>query len=208
MMMMENSKQPDNSYTSSPGNGGDDSPGNNGYSLSFFHFCPHCGSYNFIDNDFKSKRCLDCGFVFYLNASAATAAFILDGNGRLLAEHRRLAPSKGKLDLPGGFVDMGETVEKGVAREVAEETGLVVSRAEFLFSFPNKYLYSGFTVPTIDLFFLCSIDEEQSCLHAADDAADVVWLDVESVNPDDFAFDSTRKAVRKFLSNYSEYLKK
>lgn len=100
----------DNKFPSSHGEDG------NANALSFFRFCPHCGSANFIDNDFKSKRCRDCGFVYYLNASAATAAFILDDRGRLLAEHRKLEPSKGKLDLPGGFVDMGEAVEEGMKR--------------------------------------------------------------------------------------------
>ena len=205
---MEKRKQQGNINIPSSGEGGGKHSTDSRSGLSFFQFCPHCGGSNFVDNDFKSKRCLDCGFVFYINASAAVAAFVLDGKGRLLAEHRRLRPSKGMLDLPGGFVDKGETVEEGVAREVKEETGLVVAKAEYLFSFPNKYLYSGFTVPTLDMFFLCSVDWERSELHAADDAADVVWLDIENINPDVFAFDSTRKAVRKFLCNYPEYLKK
>ncbi len=200
--MTKCNNQSDNKFPSSHGEDG------NANALSFFRFCPHCGSANFIDNDFKSKRCRDCGFVYYLNASAATAAFILDDRGRLLAEHRKLEPSKGKLDLPGGFVDMGEAVEEGMKREVLEETGLLVKDVRFLFSYPNKYLYSGFTVPTADMFFLCSVDGKASRLHAGDDAADVVWLDIDRVNPDDFAFDSTCRAVRKFLRDYPENLKK
>lgn len=43
--------------------------------------------------------------------------------------------------------------EEGVAREVREETGLQVVEATYLFSLPNTYLYSGFLVHTLDLFF-------------------------------------------------------
>lgn len=152
-------------------------------------------------------RCEDCGFVYYLNASAATAAYIFNDKGQLLVEHRKENPEKGKLDLPGGFVDMGESIEEGVAREVKEETGLTVVSATFLFSFPNIYVYSGLNIPTVDSSFLCKV-EDFSTLLASDDAADVLWLDINDINPDVFAFDSTRKGVRKFLSNKGKYLKK
>jgi len=62
--------------------------------------------------------------VYYMNPSAATAAFILNGKGELLVERRKREPAKGTLDLPGGFADFDETAEEGVAREVLEETGL------------------------------------------------------------------------------------
>lgn len=168
-----------------------------------FRFCPRCGSHHFVVNDFKSKRCLDCGFVYYLNPSSATAAFILNDKGQLLVSHRKLNPAKGRLDLPGGFCDMGESMEQGVAREVKEETGLIVTKADFLFSFPNDYLYSGFTIPTLDSFFLCKVDDF-STLQAADDAADTLWLDISSIDPSTFAFDSTRRAVAEFLKIYNK----
>lgn len=176
-------------------------------SLDFFEHCPHCGSSRFVPNDFKSRRCEDCGFVYYLNPSAATAAFILNNKGQLLVIHRKEEPSKGMLDLPGGFCDVGETMETGVIREVKEETGLDVMQAQFLFSFPNNYMYSGFNVPTLDCFFLCRVADE-GALHAADDAADARWMDLSTVDAGSFAFESTRHAVCNFLQNQSEYLKK
>ena len=45
--------------------------------LELFKFCPKCGSPSFVENNEKSKRCDDCGFVYYFNASSATVAFIL-----------------------------------------------------------------------------------------------------------------------------------
>ena len=50
---------------------------------------------------------------------------------------RAKEPAKDTLDLPGGFIDMNETGEEGVAREVEEETGLKVKKATYLFSLPN-----------------------------------------------------------------------
>ena len=77
--------------------------------LELFKFCPKCGSSHFEENNMKSKRCADCGFVYYFNPSAATVAFILNEKEELLVCRRGKNPKIGTLDLPGGFVDMRET---------------------------------------------------------------------------------------------------
>lgn len=102
--------------------------------LNYFAHCPVCGSDNFNVNDAKSKRCNDCGFVYYLNPSAATAAFILNENNELLVVVRKQEPARGTYDLPGGFCDMDETAEQGIAREVKEETNLDVTDVQYLFA--------------------------------------------------------------------------
>ena len=84
--------------------------------LSQFLYCPECGSSHFEVNNEKSKRCADCGFVYYFNPSAATVALILNEKNELLVCRRAKEPAKGTLDLPGGFIDMNETGEEGVAR--------------------------------------------------------------------------------------------
>ena len=100
--------------------------------LERFSYCPVCGSKHFDQQDFKSKKCQNCGFQYYMNPSAATAAFITNGEGQLLVLTRKKEPAKGTLDLPGGFCDIGETLEQGIRREVREETGLIVDKAEYL----------------------------------------------------------------------------
>lgn len=96
--------------------------------LSQFRYCPKCGSEHFKVHNEKSKQCADCGFIYYFNPSSATVALILNEKNELLVCRRAKAPAKGTLDLPGGFIDMTETGEEGVAREVLEETGLKVEK--------------------------------------------------------------------------------
>ena len=99
--------------------------------LSQFRYCPKCGSEHFEIHNEKSKQCKDCGFVYYFNSSAATVALILNGRNELLVCRRAKEPAKGTLDLPGGFIDMAETGEEGVAREVKEETGYTLTSYRF-----------------------------------------------------------------------------
>ena len=166
--------------------------------LELFKYCPKCGSPHFEVNNEKSKRCADCGFVY---SSAATVAFILNDKNELLVCRRGKEPAKGTLDLSGGFIDMYETGEEGVAREVLEETGLQVEEAVYQFSLPNTYLYSGFLVHTLDQFFLCKV-KDTSRIKAMDDVAESFWLPLDEVNPEEFGLDSVREGVRRFLKEH------
>ena len=53
-------------------------------------------------------------------------AVVVDDRGRVLLIKRATEPMKGHWSLPGGLLELGETLEEGVKREVAEETGLIV----------------------------------------------------------------------------------
>lgn len=167
--------------------------------LSQFLYCPECGSSRFEVHNGKSKRCADCGFVYYFNPSSATVAFILNERNELLVCRRAKEPAKGTLDLPGGFVDMYETGEEGVAREVREETGLEVKRAIYLFSLPNIYVYSGFPVHTLDMFFRCDVESAER-FSAMDDVADAFFLPLSDVHPEDFGLTSVREGLKRFLT--------
>lgn len=165
-----------------------------------FAYCPVCGKAEFKPNTEKSLRCGDCGFELFMNPAAATVAVIYDDEGRLLVVRRKNDPAKGKLDLPGGFCDVGEKAEEGVCREVLEETGLKVVSKKFLFSLPNMYRYSGIDIPTTDLFFECRVKTKNKKAVAMDDAAECLWLYPHEINPADFGLQSIRKGVKLLLN--------
>jgi ADP-ribose pyrophosphatase YjhB (NUDIX family) len=162
-----------------------------------FKYCPKCGSEFFEEHNFKSKHCSNCGFTYYQNPSSSTAAFILNSKEELLVVRRGKEPAKGTLDLPGGFVDNDETAEEGMIREIKEETGLDISKVEYLFSIPNIYRYSGMDIHTLDMFFLCHTEAE--IVKAADDVSECNWVPLQEVYVERFGLRSIREAVHRFL---------
>jgi ADP-ribose pyrophosphatase YjhB (NUDIX family) len=151
-----------------------------------------------VENNFKSKKCEECGFVYYFNSATSTAAFITDKYGRLLVARRAKEPAKGTLDLPGGFVDLYESAEEAIKREILEETGLRAELVHYLFSIPNIYTYSGMDIHTLDLFYHCEM-EDLSNFRAADDVAELYLLSKKEVCSELFGLASIRQAIEIWL---------
>lgn len=168
--------------------------------LEKFRFCPVCGSSLWKINNQKSKRCDQCGFVYYANASAAVAALIQNENGDLLVCRRGKDPAKGMLDLPGGFVDIGETIENALCREIKEELNLDITDISYVQSIPNRYLYSGMTVHTLDFLFKCKVKDFQS-LKASDDVSEAFFKPLNTISPLDFGLESIKKGIIAFLKS-------
>lgn len=166
-----------------------------------FKYCPVCGAHEeFIPNNVKSMRCGRCNFVMYINPSAAVAAFVVNSKGELLICERANEPAKGTWDLPGGFIDDEETAEQAIQRELFEELGIKVASGEYLFSVPNEYLYSGWTLPTLDLFYLFKIDDAVRPV-AADDVKSFYFVAPEDIKRECFGLKSMQIAMDLFLSN-------
>lgn len=173
--------------------------------LQQWNYCPECGSKRFVEHDFKSKHCEDCGFTYYFNAAAAVIAIIVNEKGEMLVARRGEEPAKGTLDFIGGFVDPGEGFEEAVVREIEEETGWKCehgdgndeSNLKILFSLPNTYLYSGMVIHSCDCFFRVFIPSEAP-LKANDDVAACWWEKPENIKAEDFGLHSARIGFKRF----------
>jgi ADP-ribose pyrophosphatase YjhB (NUDIX family) len=84
--------------------------------------CTFCGA-RFTRGQPWPRRCAACGEVSYLNPSPVAVAVQPVGDG-LLVVRRGIPPAQDRLALPGGFIDVGETWQDAVVRELQEETGL------------------------------------------------------------------------------------
>jgi len=111
---------------------------------------------------------------------AAVGAVVMR-EGKVLLVKRSNAPQKGKWSLPGGSVELGETLKEAAEREVKEETGLTIKAIDPVFAFDliehdsaGKLL---FHYVIIDLL----ADYVDGEVHPADDISDAGWFNSEEV---------------------------
>ncbi len=163
--------------------------------LNVFRYCPKCGCDTFAPDTEKSLKCSGCDFRYFINMSAAVAAVIRNEKRELLFTIRKNEPAAGMLDLPGGFVDMGETAENAIRREILEELNLTLTRIDFLATFTNTYIYGEVEYQTLDLVFEC---EAESLLEmkAADDVSEFVFRNPCEVDPGEIGLESIREIIR------------
>ncbi|MDR0524254.1 MAG: NUDIX domain-containing protein [Spirochaetaceae bacterium] len=169
-----------------------------------FRFCPACGSEKIRFEKGKVFRC-PCGFVYYHNVASATGC-IIDAGGMVVLLIRAKEPALGKLDVPGGFVNPEESALDGLRRECREEIGWdpgTEANFSFLTALPNTYPYKGIEYKTCDFFFTLSAPglQESDLRLDPEEIGGVRFIRYEDVNLKDLAFDSTRQALRFFLSH-------
>jgi 8-oxo-dGTP diphosphatase len=116
----------------------------------------------------------------------AADCVVFDAGGRVLLIRRRHPPFKGRYALPGGFVEIGETVEEACRRELAEETGVKAGRLRLVgvYSDPKRDP-RGHTCSAV---FLAKV--ARAAPKAGDDAAAAEW--VADWRKADLAFDHAR----------------
>jgi len=129
----------------------------------------------------------------YQNPALTVDAVWID-RGRLLLVRRARPPFRGMWALPGGFVELTETVEDALRRELAEETGLRAGRLELLgvYSGPDRDPRK----PTTSVAFL--VHGRARPPRGGDDAGEARWVPLREVGR--LAFDHRRilgDAVRR-----------
>ncbi|MFW6249864.1 MAG: NUDIX hydrolase [Alkalispirochaetaceae bacterium] len=162
-----------------------------------FPYCPSCGSKTLTFDGIKQFSCDNCGLVWYQNTAAACGAILLVGEKVLLLE-RAVEPAKGMLDFPGGFVEPGESLETGLAREIEEEIGLLPLELSYLTSAPNVYLYKGVAYNTCDVVFTGTLSRAPTEMEEGE-VAGILLLRREEIDLERIAFPSLRSAMALFI---------
>jgi 8-oxo-dGTP diphosphatase len=124
----------------------------------------------------------------------ASDAIVVDSRGRVLLIRRKNPPFKGQYALPGGFVDIGESVEDACRRELMEETGVKAGKLELVgvYSDPKRDPRGH----SVSVAFLTRVRSAKPI--AGDDAAAADW--VPNWESQELAFDHNQilcDAMRK-----------
>ncbi len=97
-------------------------------------FCPQCGGRTHLNHREKAMQCHDCRTLHYPRIFPCVIVAVRKGNQILLAQHPR--HRDGMYTVLAGFLEVGETLENCVAREVKEETGISVKNIRYFGSQP------------------------------------------------------------------------
>ncbi len=110
---------------------------------------------------------------------------IVHRDGEILLIRRGREPFKGQWAVPGGFVEHGETVENAATREIMEETGVMVKLVDILgvYSDPTRDPRDHH----ISIVFVAEFVSGKA--QGGDDAAQAEWVSLDSIGPNDLAFD-------------------
>lgn len=98
-------------------------------------FCGRCGSPTRVVRGGQARQCTGCERELYPRTDPAVIVAILDPDGRLLLG-RQPSWAPGRVSVFAGFVEMGESLEQAVHREMAEEVALDLSEITYLGSQP------------------------------------------------------------------------
>jgi len=172
--------------------------------INVLKFCPRCGSVHFPATSNRSFQCKDCLFHYYVNSSAAVAVILFNEVGELLFTRRAIEPHFGKLDLPGGFIDPGETAEQAAIREIQEELGIKIHSLRYFCSHPNEYIFSGFSVYTLDLAFLVKTENLHQMV-AMDDISAFEFYKPKELNLDELPSISMKNIIKELIYREGTY---
>jgi len=159
------------------------------------NYCPQCAAKLHIEvpaGDHKLRYvCSSCDTVLYENPKPVVGC-VAEFEGRILLCKRAIEPRLGYWTVPAGFMELGETLEQGAARETLEEACAKVTMGSLL---------AVVDVPEagqVHVFFRGTIDDGMHC--AGDESLATALYLPEEIPWDDIAFRSGQIALRHFLA--------
>jgi ADP-ribose pyrophosphatase YjhB (NUDIX family) len=157
-----------------------------GYDCVVMKYCNECGAAvarRWIDQDERERYvCLSCGTVHYENPRVIVSCIASVGD-KILMCRRAQEPGRGQWAPPAGFLECGETLQQGAARETYEETGVTID--------PDRLDLSGvINIPGIDQILVTfRIDLEiPPVLRPGRECLEVTFLSEHEVPERDFAW--------------------
>lgn len=165
-----------------------------------FSFCPSCGRRLEPAEEPYAAYCPADDRTWYRNPAPTVGAAIVR-DGRCLVTIRGSEPEKGRVDVPGGFVEPGEGAVEALKREVREELGVKidVSDESYVQAVSHRY---GDDLMTLAIGFLARLVSGEPS--AASDVAACKWVTEEDLGELDFAWEHDRDLVRKALRSEQE----
>lgn len=164
-----------------------------------FSFCPKCGG-SFYKTSFNHLTCDTCNFSYYINPRPCNAIIITTSQNDILLAKRACDPAKGMWDLPGGFIDVGETGEQSVVREAKEELNVEVGSVRYVCSGFDRYVFQGLNYHTIGFVYTAQI--VSGTLQPRDDVSELTYFSINAIPWKHLAFPVVKQVLAEYAQNH------
>ncbi len=162
-------------------------------------FCGRCSSPMTLSHKERALCCEKCGLVVYPHISPAVIVGIVNKDKILLTRYAD-RPYK-KLSLVAGFVEIGETLEDTISREVMEEVGLLVKNIKYYKSQPWSFSQSLLTG------FFVELDGSDFVQVDGLELSEANWYSRDQIPECDSNLSLTNDMIEAFRQNKLEYKK-
>ena len=153
-------------------------------------FCSKCGKVMTHSDKERMLHCDSCGFNVYPTISPCVIVGVYDKDRLLLTKYAGRAFKN--YALIAGFVEIGESLEDAVHREVKEEVGLSVKNLQFYKSQPWPF------TDTILAGFFAELDGDDKITIQEDELALGEWTNREDIPPEDLKISLTGEMMEAF----------
>jgi 8-oxo-dGTP diphosphatase len=153
-------------------------------------FCPRCGNEATVKFP-RSLTCPDCGYGAFYNPKPVACAIPTTDANELILLKRGFQPERGRWSMPGGFVDLGESVEQAAIRETKEEINLDIEISNLV------GVYSRSTDRIVVVVYAA---RSRGTPTRSEEALDVQAFQPTTIPWDQLAFWSDGRALRDYLS--------
>ena len=144
--------------------------------------------------------CADCGHVDYQNPKVVVGSVVVS-DGRVLMCRRAIEPRKGFWTLPAGYMELGETLEEGAAREALEEAEAAIAIEGIL------GVFSIARIGQVQIIFRAGFaDPSAPTFSAGPESLDVRLFSPDEIPWSDIAFPSVHWALNAWLGQTGDTL--
>ncbi|MBU5617510.1 NUDIX hydrolase [Psychrobacter sp. TAE2020] len=140
--------------------------------------------------------CPNCNYIHYENPKVICGSLVVHKH-RVLLCRRAIEPQYGLWTIPAGFMENGETIAEGAARESFEEADAVVT---------NPQLYSVYDIPDIgQIYIIYLTDLKDGAYGIGSESLDCALFSEEDIPWDTIAFEAVRRTLTSYFADRKKY---
>lgn len=157
-------------------------------------FCGGCGAAMQVYDKERAMICPQCGSIIYPRINPAVIIAVSNGDKLLMTKYAK--GNYKRYSLIAGFVEIGETFEETVAREVREEVGLKVKNISYFGSQPWSFS------DTVMIAFRAEVDGDDTITMDSSELAVAEWVAKEDLPTDLGTVSIAYDLIKDFADNH------